>query len=89
MDPTENPFPAGDADRRAIWEMLVPRDIDGFLAGDRAVARKKFDGAIARADGGVERLNWQTLYFCRRARGRWRIAGFVGYLPHPMGGARR
>lgn len=160
-DPEANPFPAEDADRRAIWEMLAPRDIDAFLAadwtpiaddfaeanftgldarfqpspdawrlsfptlaayraewlrqareakaareaglyaedaraaifratrleeieidGDAALARKRFDGGLRRADGGFERMNWQTLYICRRAAGRWRIAGFVGYLPH-------
>lgn len=160
-DPEVNPFPAADAPRRAIWEMLVPRDIDAFLAadwgpiaddfveanftglnarflpspddwrlsfptlaayrdewlrqaqdaraareaghyaeearaaifratrleeievdGEAALARKRFDGGIRRADGGFDRMNWQTLYICRLAGGRWRIAGFVGYLPH-------
>lgn len=155
-----NPFPAGDADRHALWEMLVRRDIDAFLArdwsmveedfaasgffgmhahflanpdawrlqfptlaayrdewlrqaaetaatgfaeplrealfrvtnlrdidvdGDRAVLHKKFDGSVARADGGVDRLKWQTLYFCGRVEGRWRITGFVGYMPYPLG----
>ena len=163
MDPTSNPFPAGDPDRHAIWTMLVERDIDAFIAadwsmvaddfvaqgflglhgqhsdqpdswriafptvaayraewlrqaqetaattfaeplraaifrattlrdidiaGDSAVARKKFDGTIRRADGGVDVLRWQTLYFCRRVDGAWRISGFVGYLPNPMGRAR-
>ncbi|ODT69946.1 MAG: hypothetical protein ABS75_15065 [Pelagibacterium sp. SCN 63-23] len=55
------------------------------ISGDRAVAHKKFDGEIARADGGVDRLNWQTLYFCRRVEGQWKLTGFVGYLPYPMG----
>lgn len=160
-DPFENPFPETDGDRRAIWEMLVPRDIDawtsadwgavagdfvaanftglsgnfqpdpqgftlsfptldayrtewlrqaaGFQAdkaagvfagdpragiyaatrleeievtGDAALARKKFDGRLEKADGSFDRLNWQTLYICRRDAGRWKIAGFVGYLPH-------
>lgn len=160
-DPEANPFPAADADRRAIWEMLVPRDIDAFLAadwgpvaedfveanftgldarfevspgdwrlsfptlaayreewlrqareakaareagayaedaraaifratrleeieidGDAALVRKRFDGGIRRADGGLDRMNWQTLYICRKGGGRWRIAGFTGYLPH-------
>ena len=160
-DPFQNPFPAADADRRAIWEMLVPRDIDawasadwdavagdfiaanftgvsgnfqpdpqgfklafptleayrdswladakGFLAdeaagkfagdprphiyaatrleeieidGDAALVRKKFDGRLPKADGSFDRMNWQTLYVCRREGGRWKIAGFVGYLPH-------
>lgn len=30
----EPPFPASDRDRRAIWTMLVERDIDAFLTGD-------------------------------------------------------
>ncbi|KKB08384.1 hypothetical protein [Devosia chinhatensis] len=55
------------------------------ISGDRAVAHKKFDGEIKLADGGVDRLNWQTLYFCRKVEGRWKLTGFVGYLPYPMG----
>ncbi|PWL18770.1 hypothetical protein DKP76_06810 [Falsochrobactrum shanghaiense] len=47
-----------------------------------AVARKKFDGTIAKADGSFDRLNWQTLYFCRSEGGRWRITGFVGYMAY-------
>lgn len=160
-DPFRNPFPEGDKDRRAIWEMLVPRDIDAFVGadwamvagdfievnftglsghfqpdpqgftlafptlaayrdewlrqardfgaakaagafagdprdgifaatrleeieidGDAALVRKKFDGRLAKADGSFDRMNWQTLYICRREDGRWKIAGFVGYLPH-------
>lgn len=160
-DPCQNPFAPGDSDRRAIWEMLVPRDIDAFVAadwsmvegdfietnftglsghfqpdpqgftlafptlaayrdewlrqardfgaardagafagdpraaifaatrleeieidGEAALVRKKFDGYLPRSDGSRERMNWQTLYICRRAGGQWKIAGFVGYLPH-------
>jgi enamine deaminase RidA (YjgF/YER057c/UK114 family) len=157
MTSHRNPFP-NDPDRREIWDMLVRRDIEAFLAGDWsltapdfdqnsffavngrasanpdtwrvtyaslddyrddwleqsratraefvdveaalfdattlrdidinggvAVAHKKFDGSIGRADGSRELLNWQTLYHCRRVDGRWRIVGFTGYLPHPMG----
>jgi hypothetical protein len=159
-DPFENPFPASDEARHAIWEMLVRRDIDAFLAADwrrveddfveegfigidagketspdrwrlafptlgayrdewlrqaedfagqafaedprtaifatttledieisggTALARKKFDGSILRADGGRDRMLWQTLYYCRRHGGRWKISGFTGYLPNPMG----
>jgi hypothetical protein len=50
--------------------------------GDSAVAHKKFDGKIALADGTFDVLNWQTLYFCRRQGGRWKISGFVGYMAH-------
>lgn len=32
--PDNNPFSPSDADRHAIWEMLVQRDIRAFVAGD-------------------------------------------------------
>ncbi|MBA3765237.1 MAG: hypothetical protein H0X05_06980 [Actinobacteria bacterium] len=44
--------------------------------GDRAVARKRFDGV---AFGQV--LLWETYYLLRRDGDRWLITGFVGYLP--------
>lgn len=159
-DPFTNPFPENDQDRRAIWDMLVPRDIDAFLSadwnmvvgdfvadefigihgqhsadpdkwtlafptldpyrdewlaqakdfatqqfaedprtaifntttleeieinGDRALVHKKFDGGINKADGTFDRMNWQTLYYCKRVDGRFLISGFTGYLPYPMG----
>lgn len=52
------------------------------ITGDVAVARKKFDGTIQRADGSVDQLNWQTLYFCRLVGGCWKITGFVGYMKY-------
>ena len=52
------------------------------MDGDAALVRKKFDGHLAKSDGSFDRMNWQTLYICRREGGRWKIAGFVGYLPH-------
>ncbi len=55
------------------------------ITGDFAIAHKKFDGAIQFTNGESERLNWQTLYFCRNHNGRWWITGFLGYLPNPMG----
>lgn len=159
-DPYLNPFPPEDSARHQIWEMLVPRDIDAFLAadwsmvssdfvedgfmgidgrketnpdrwhlafptlaayrdewlrqaqdfsklafaedpraaifatttlevidieGDKALVRKKFDGGITRADGVRDIMAWQTLYYCRLHEGRWKISGFTGYLPNPMG----
>lgn len=155
-----NPFNGSDADRTSIWEMLVARDTDAFLAGDwnlvagdfieegfmgmsgssnpdhwrimfpdlpsyrdewlrqaaafrpvelrgeskseflfrstvlrdieitgdRAAAHKKFDGRAEKSDGSPVVLNWQSLYWLRRQDGRWRIAGFLGYLPNPMPG---
>lgn len=55
------------------------------ITGDRAIAHKKFDGTIMLRDGGVDRLNWQTLYFCRKVERSWKLTGFLGYLPYPMG----
>lgn len=156
MTYSQTPFP-DDADRHAIWEMLVPRDIAAFVAadwemvagdfieagftglhahksanpddwtlafptlatyrdewlrqaaesqatkfaesleagihratrleeieitGDAALVRKRFDGEIRLASGAVDRLNWQTLYICRRDSGGWKIAGFVGYMTY-------
>jgi hypothetical protein len=152
-----NPFPSTDPDRREIWEMLVARDTDAYLAqdwsmvagdfvadsfhgidarrraspdawrmafpslatyreewlrqaaataskvdrqaaraallsavtlqdieiaGDYAIAHKKFDGRLPNLDGAFERLHWRTVYICRRHQGRWKIASFVGYLPN-------
>jgi hypothetical protein len=159
-DPFVNPFPTSDAVRHAIWDMLVPRDIDAFLAGDwsmvagdfvedgfiginanknpnpdawrlnfsslpayrdewlrqardfathayaedprtaifttttladieidgdTALVRKKFDGSILLANGTRDIMKWQTLYYCRQQAGQWKISGFTGYLPNPMG----
>ncbi|MEX2696220.1 hypothetical protein [Rhizobium mongolense] len=159
-DPFKNPFPSSDTARHSIWEMLVPRDIDAFLAadwsmvendfvedgfigidgckqvnpdkwrlafptlaayrdewlrqakefateslaedartaifsttsledieieGDTALVRKKFDGGIAKTDGSRDVMQWQTLYYCRLYEGCWKICGFTGYLPNPMG----
>ncbi|AAL53789.1 hypothetical protein OEW10_14910 [Brucella melitensis] len=52
------------------------------ITGDVALARKKFDGTIARKDGTQDRLNWQTLYFCRRDGNFWKITGFGGYMAY-------
>ncbi|WP_342667639.1 hypothetical protein [Cucumibacter marinus] len=67
----------------AHFRATTLRDIE--INGSFAVAHKKFDGTIALADGGVEVLNWQTIYFCKKRQGRWLIASFIGYLPNPMG----
>ncbi|MBK1868783.1 hypothetical protein [Taklimakanibacter albus] len=72
--------------REALFRATNMRDID--IAGDRAVCHKKFDGVVARADGGQDVLSWQTLYFCGRFNGVWKMTGFVGYMPFPMGKAR-
>ncbi|MGO8055125.1 hypothetical protein [Rhizobium leguminosarum] len=151
-----NPFPPSDQDRYGIWEMLVRKDVDGFVnedwslfgrsfkhsgfcgldakgslnpadwqvrfptveayrdawledasrsaatpyAEDRrealfratnmldirvqgrtATARKTFDDAIALEGGGSQKLNWQSVFFCTKDDGGWKITGFVGFLP--------
>lgn len=55
------------------------------IMGTSALAHKKFKGFIEKSDGDREQLQWQTLYRCRKIGGRWKIAGFVGYLPYPLG----
>lgn len=51
------------------------------IQGDRALVVKVFDGELRLRSGGVERLDWQSVYHCVREAGRWQIAGFTGYLP--------
>jgi enamine deaminase RidA (YjgF/YER057c/UK114 family) len=48
-DPRENPFSGNDQDRAQIWEMLVERDINAFVAADWSVVENDFlpDGFIA------------------------------------------
>jgi hypothetical protein len=67
----------------AIHRATTLTDID--IGDGVAIARKKFDGQIKRADGNVDYLNWQTLYFCAHIDNRWLITSFVGYMPYPMG----
>jgi enamine deaminase RidA (YjgF/YER057c/UK114 family) len=43
MTEIRNPY-AGDADREAIWDMLVRRDIDAFVAGDWSMVDDDFVG---------------------------------------------
>lgn len=70
-------------EEKACYEATTLRDIE--IKGDKALLHKKFDGNILKKDGSQLRLNWQTLYRCQKVNGQWKIAGFTGYLPHPMG----
>ncbi|WEX75301.1 hypothetical protein PYH37_000695 [Sinorhizobium numidicum] len=69
--------------RAAIFATTTLADIE--INGDQALARKKFDGGLKKADGGFDVMKWQTVYYCRRQEDRWKICGFTGYLPNPMG----
>jgi reactive intermediate/imine deaminase len=66
-----------------LYEATTLRDID--ILGNCALVHKKFDGSIRKKNGFMVRLNWQTLYRCRKIGEKWKIAGFTGFLPHPMG----
>jgi len=66
-----------------LHEATTLRDID--ISGDSALVHKKFDGVIKKKNGRTDLLNWQTLYRCRNVNGHWKITGFTGFLPHPMG----
>jgi hypothetical protein len=60
-----NPFPPEDADRHAIWEAAVRRDIDAFLAQDWAMCTEDFHaehfmGIDARGETDPDR--WELSY---------------------------
>ena len=67
----------------ALHKLTTLEDID--INADVAVAHKKFDGHIIKKDGSSDYLNWQTLYRCRKIDQAWKIAGFTGYIPYPLG----
>lgn len=67
-----------------LYEATTLRDIE--IEEDRALAHKKFDGQVRRQDNGIVVLHWQSLYMCRKVPAGWKVAGFIGYLPNPMGG---
>ncbi|WP_152267277.1 RidA family protein [Agriterribacter humi] len=63
-----------------LWRVTTISDIG--LSGNTALVRKKFSGDIAKSDGQKTTLNWQSLFYCRKKNGQWKIAGFTGYLPY-------
>lgn len=67
----------------AFFRVSNLRDIE--INGNSALVHKKFFGSIAKANGDKVRTEWQTLYRCRKIDGAWKIAGFVGYMPHFLG----
>ena len=78
-------FRTGNAEENpmeALHGLTVLEEIE--INGERALAHKKFDGALKTREG-TRRLCWQTLYHCRKVGGKWKICGFTGYLPNPMG----
>jgi len=68
--------------RPALFRCSFLRDIE--IVGDKGIARKKFDGRIALKAGGHQEFKWQSVAYLRRGADRWRVSGFVGYLPNPI-----
>jgi len=64
----------------AFFRVTNLRDIE--IVGDSALVHKKFFGSITKASGEKVQTDWQTLYRCRKVMSTWKIAGFVGYMPH-------
>jgi len=71
--------------REALFRATTLIDIE--IVSDTALLHKKFDGSIRKTDGETVPILWQTLYKMKRIEGRWKICGFVGYMPYPMGAA--
>ena len=67
----------------AFYRVTNLRDIE--IVGDSALVHKKFFGSITKASGEKVQTDWQTLYRCRKVMSTWKIAGFVGYMPHILG----
>ena len=61
--PAENPFPATDSHRHAIWEMLVRRDIEAFLSGDWSRVAADFEeNGFFGTEGGATPDEWQVRF---------------------------
>jgi enamine deaminase RidA (YjgF/YER057c/UK114 family) len=69
--------------RETLFNATTLRDIE--IKGDSAVLHKKFDGSITKMDGEIELILWQTIYKMKKINNDWKIIGFVGYMPNPMG----
>ena len=69
--------------RAALFQATTLEKIE--IQGDAALLHKKFNGSIAKADGETLPIVWQTLYKMKKIDNEWKITGFVGYMPNPMG----
>jgi hypothetical protein len=72
--------PYAEDRRMALYRATNMLDIR--INGLAATARKIFDDAIAMVDGSSHRLNWQSVFFCMKEGGTWKVTGFVGFLPN-------
>lgn len=69
----------GVTHREAVYRRIQLTKID--IAGDRAVAHKKFTGDLPLQGGTTLSGSRQTLYRLHRQQGVWKIVGFLGQLP--------
>lgn len=77
----------GEDIEAAMFRVTVLRDIE--IKENVAVVHKKFFGSIVKANGSMQPMNWQTLYYCRKVNRTWKITGFTGYMPHFPGETRQ
>jgi hypothetical protein len=78
---------AGLTSLQAIYRRTRLVDIE--IVGNRALCHKKFTGDLLLEDGSMHTGSTQTLYRLHKREGRWKIVGFVGYLPYfPAEGAK-
>jgi hypothetical protein len=64
---------------QAIFAVLTVPLLE--LDGDSGVLLKRFDGVIRPLDGEPIEMRRKSLFLLRQRGARWRVAGFVGYLP--------
>ncbi len=69
-----------DDPREALYRAMRLSRVE--IEGDSALIHKKFNGSIRLEIGDSLKLCWQSLFFCRRIDGFFKISGFVGYLPN-------
>lgn len=72
----------GEDIKQFLFKASILRDIE--IRDDVAMAHKKISGRAVTTGGREIVLNWQSVYWLRRTDGRWRVTGFLGYLPNPM-----
>jgi hypothetical protein len=70
--------------RRFLFESCKLEDVE--VIENRGIARKTFDGRCETVDGGELMLRFQSLYKLSRIDRKWKIAGFIGYLPYQAQG---
>lgn len=51
------------------------------ICEDKAILHKKFSGFAEKTNGEKVSFSWQTIYRCVKINEKWKIAGFIGYLP--------